>query len=226
MPVLTVICNSRGACRKTISLDENCKPVKTSKATIASGIAKRVSVSDIVEFAELRESLSSSEVLAYGTFQGKAIQPLRLKSDPAIDFGAAIARSKQFFTYPEVALLFIDCDGTELNAEQIDLIIGSIYPPWRNVERMIDASSGSFLADKDGQFLSKLSGWHLYAAVTPGSLIPEFVAWLHRSLWRLGFGHIEVSKSGALLERGLIDVSCCQPERLDFTAPAKLLDGI
>jgi hypothetical protein len=226
VPVLTIIRNARGPCRKTLFLNEAGKLDKIARATIASGTARRVSVESMAELAELRASLSSSEVLAYGTFEGKAIQPLRLKSDPAVEFGKAIARSKSFFAFPDPAILFLDCDATQLTALEIDAILGSILPGWLTTERLYDASSGSFIFSAEGKSLSSGTGWHIYAAVSPGVLIPELVGWLHRKLWQAGHGHIEVSKPGSLLERGLIDVTCCQPERLDFTAPAKLLDRL
>ncbi len=223
----TVIKNSRGLCCKTLSVNAAGKLEKSSAAQIAKGVARRVSVESLAGFIELRGSLSRYEALCYGVFDGPAVQPLRLKSNPAVEQGEAIARTRDHFRFPDPAILFIDCDGSDRNALELDAIIGSVWSEWLEVERVWEASSGSFICTADGEQLTSGSGWHAYALVDRGAVIPELVHWLHRLLWKAGYGHIEIAKNScALLERGLIDVTSAQPERLDFVAPAQLLDGL
>lgn len=49
---------------------------------------------------------------------------------------------------------------------------------------------------------------------------------LFERLWLAGFGRYEVSKSGSLLQRSLIDASVFQPERLDFCGGASCGKGL
>lgn len=56
--------------------------------------------------------------------------------------------------------------------------------------------------------------------------IPRAGAALVARLWLAGLGHIEVSKSGALLERTLVDASVWQPSRLDFAGGAACGSGL
>lgn len=51
-------------------------------------------------------------------------------------------------------------------------------------------------------------------------------AYIYQKLWEKGYGYIQISKSGQLLDRSLIDASVSQPERLDFAAEPVLRDGM
>jgi hypothetical protein len=224
--LLTIVRNSRGVCCKTLSLNEAGELKKTSAAEISKGTARRVTVDDLAGFVELRGQLTSCDAVCYGVFDGKPVRQLRIKSNPAVDRGEAVARTRDHFKFPSPAVLFIDCDMTTRDALELDGIIASVWPDWANTARVWEASSGSFIYTAEGKPSSLVLGWHAYTVVDNGAVIPDLTDWLHRKLWAAGHGRIGVSTAGSLLERGLIDVSVAQPERLDFTAPARLLDGL
>ena len=50
--------------------------------------------------------------------------------------------------------------------------------------------------------------------------------YLHYRLWELGHGHVAVSKSGARLDRSLIDRCVSSVEKIDFVAEPMLSDGL
>ena len=56
--------------------------------------------------------------------------------------------------------------------------------------------------------------------------IPRCGTALFKRLWLAGYGRFDVSKSGALLDRSLIDSSVWQPERLDFAGGAWCGNGV
>jgi hypothetical protein len=57
-------------------------------------------------------------------------------------------------------------------------------------------------------------------------MIPAIGAALYQRLWELGYGRIDVSKSGQMLDRSYVDSSVWQGERLDFCAPPGLGEGL
>ena len=56
--------------------------------------------------------------------------------------------------------------------------------------------------------------------------IPRYLETLGKRLFLAGMGRIELSRSGAALQRTLIDLSVGSPERLDFVAGAVCEDGL
>ncbi|MEQ8228605.1 MAG: phage tail tape measure protein [Rhodospirillales bacterium] len=65
-----------------------------------------------------------------------------------------------------------------------------------------------------------LRGQRIYVAVEDASDIERAGQAIIARLWAAGHGHVEVSASGALLERTIADASVWQPNRLDFAGGA------
>lgn len=85
------------------------------------------------------------------------------------------------------------------------------------------ASSCIWLGERE---LRGVSGQRLWTIAADATDIPRAGAVLRDRLWLAGHGWFEVSKSGALLERTLIDASVWQPSRLDFAGGAACSDGL
>ncbi len=70
---------------------------------------------------------------------------------------------------------------------------------------------------------------HIYVAIPDASILPDPKELQERILiaaWLAGHGRIELSKSGAMLKRCVIDVSVLAPERLVFEAAPELGEGL
>ena len=85
------------------------------------------------------------------------------------------------------------------------------------------ASSCIWLGERE---LRGVSGQRLWIIAADATDIPRAGTVLRDRLWLAGHGWFEVSKSGALLERTLIDASVWQPSRLDFAGGAACSDGL
>src|SRR5262249_10074020 len=66
-------------------------------------------------------------------------------------------------------------------------------------------------------------GVHVYIEVKDGADIERFLRALHDRCWLAGFGWMMVSKSGALLERSIVDRTVGGPERPVFEGGPVLL---
>lgn len=69
-------------------------------------------------------------------------------------------------------------------------------------------------------------GKHLYLFPEKTTYIPRFWEVLGKRLWLAGYGRVEISRSGSLLSRTIIDLSVGSPDRLDFVAGAVCKDGL
>ena len=69
--------------------------------------------------------------------------------------------------------------------------------------------------------ITGIKGQRFYYFVRDACDLERAAKVINDKLWAHGYGHYEVSKSGALLEKGLFDTSVWQPSRIDFAAGAK-----
>jgi len=69
-------------------------------------------------------------------------------------------------------------------------------------------------------------GQRIYVLVQDAADIPRAGKALVARLWLAGHGNIEISASGAMLERTLVDASVWQPSRLDFAGGAACGAGL
>jgi hypothetical protein len=84
-------------------------------------------------------------------------------------------------------------------------------------------SSCIWYGDKE---LNGIKGQRFYIIVDDAQDIPRMGNALNTKLWAQGHGHIEISKSGSLLVRGMFDSTVWQTNRIDFAAGAKCHDGL
>ena len=180
-------------------------------------------MSSLAEFAAVLKRVKANAALCYGVFSGASPRRIALKSSADVREGRAIARAREFFSYPSPGVFFLDYDEGARSFEEVDTILSGAWPDWGRTERLWVPSSGSFIFQKStGLELAGSGGWHAYMLVDDGSKIPALTTVLHRQLWQNGYGRIVLSAAGSMLERGLIDAGVSQPERLDFAAEPRL----
>lgn len=217
---------------KKYSLDAGALKKETS-AHLSKGRASRQVVADLTEFGERVETLNTSQVLIYGVTVSGAdaniVTSRQLENSPS-DLNA-IARTKTHFEWSDgPAIFMIDVDHTEgretFTGEDLVAAVRQAVPELKNASILHHLSSSSNISDLEGRTLTAERGHRLYIAISNGNDISRFAKQLETRLWAEGHGYIVISKSGAILERNLIDMSVYQPNRLDFAAGAALGPGL
>jgi hypothetical protein len=229
----TLIENEKGNATKVFTLGPDGALCKTSSAQIYEGRAKRKEVADLAEFSRVLSGLKANEALAYGVFGSLEA---RLVTQEALREGAvsnAIARDRDHFAfaegYPGVMMFDHDPrpDRDRRGWQELDAILCEICAPLASTARLWRPSASAFLyRSADGTELIGMGGWRCYVLVDDASAIPMLGAAIYQQLWQKGHGYIQISKSGALLDRSMFDASVWQPERLDFAAPPVLKTGL
>lgn len=202
---------------------------KSTSANITSGTVERRIVRGLGEFAELLVGLNTSQALVYGVAPRAS---MRLMTNTAWHAAGcpddAVARTRKGFSWnarqPSVLMLDVDApsDGSDpLDRDALVAAIRAACPGLADARMLHWPSSSSFIVDAEsGEEISGLRGQRLYLLVLDAADIERAGAALAARLWHAGHGRIEVSKSGALLERTLVDTSVWQPERIDFASGA------
>lgn len=188
------------------------------------------------KFVEILEGLKPSNALAYGVNGHKTalIVPARSVGEESVRFTKApvIARDRHHFTWPDgPGLLMVDYDPPNANqtltSDELHRKVYEIWPALRNHQHVWRPSASSCIVrTSDGKMLKGVSGQRLYVPLQDARDIPRAGKALFERSWLAGDGWYKVSSSGALLERGLVDSSVFQPERLDFAGGAKCGDGL
>jgi hypothetical protein len=222
-----------GPLTKRISLTDDGSVFSDGSACIMSrGTARRVQINDVGHLATQINSLTSTQALALGTLPANLPNEVKITTKAKLLNGVArpnvIARTADAVTYREgkPAFALIDTDSKGMPAAvkaKINELGGywpallAVLPELRNVARVTRRSTSSGLSRSDtGELLPGSENLHIYIAVKDGTDIDRFLRAFHVRCWLAGFGWRMVSKSGALLERSLVDRMVGGPERLVF----------
>jgi hypothetical protein len=197
------------------------------------GIATRVAVADLHQFARLLEGLGNHEALTFGITQA---EQARLTPQERLAQGrapaGAICRDRANFAWPEGrAVLMLDIDrpkdgSTPLRALAFDELLSELLPWWSKSARLYRPSASAFIYDVDGNELSGAGSLRCYAIADKAENIPFVGVAIADALWKGGHGRIEFGAAGQALVRCPIDCAVWQPERLDFAGPVVLGPGL
>ncbi len=216
---------------KEFALDEQGKVQKTVTASVYSGLMERKDLATPAQFCELLSSLTPNQCLVYGITGHDAIKLMTQKEWEAQDRPAdALPRTNESFYWPKSGgILMLDYDppkdgSAALSREELTKILHKTLH--------LDAyshvwwpSTSSCIYEGD-QERTGIKGQRFYYFVSDASDLERAAKILNERLWAHGYGHYEVSKSGALLEKGLFDTSVWQPSRIDFAAGAKCIEPL
>jgi putative DNA primase/helicase len=164
------------------------------------------------------------------------LNEVRNKALTAKDSLPVIARTKEYITYPDgPGILMFDHDAPRDNSTALydkalesytpQSLIGCVVELFSEIASSAWVSTPSTSAciydSETGDELRGIgAGFHLYLFPENATDIPRFLEILGKRLWLAGYGRIEISRSGSLLVRTIIDLSVGSPERLDFVAGA------
>lgn len=141
----------------------------------------------------------------------------------------AIARTKEYFRYPEKpGLLMMDHDPSEyverMTPDELLAALTAIHPSIAHAARIVRGSVSAGVHRPDESPRDD-KGFHLYMPVQNAADIPRYGRVLFERLWLQGHGRIALSASGSMLERSPLDSAVFSPERLDFIAPPIIRAG-
>lgn len=226
-----VTAHSPSTVTKTFCLDAEGKLQKTTVANVYAGRVKSISIKTLAEFAQVLQRLESNNCLVYGVAPGP---DLELVTDDVWSKNGhpahQVARTDKAFCWPNKAggVLMLDYDppatGVPLDRESLVRAVRECCPGLASIALLWWSSASSNIVNTEtGQKLTGLRGQRLYMLVSEATDIVRAAHVMQERLWLRGFGHYDISKSGALLQRSLFDSSVWQANRIDFAAGAHCL---
>lgn len=198
---------------------------KSSIRNLTSGRFNVETFATLKEFARFLDYLTPKNALTYGFFgdneTGLVVSELKKEQDPE-KFGAAKTRTRNDMSWNnKPGILFLDYDPpantAPLSMEELINMIKQACPFLADVEMLWRPSSSSLIKNlASGQMIQGLKGQHIYIVVGQTSQIKLIGKIIVERLWLAGFGRYDVSVSGSLMERTIVDSQVWQPERLDY----------
>lgn len=214
---------------KVFGLDRDGRLTKATAASMTTGIASRVSVTDLGELARRLCALKPAQAVAWGVAASARAAVVPQSEDDGSD-PARLSRTRRNFSFPKgPGVMMFDHDGApggDLDRDALRQRMLDVCPALADAPMLWRPSASAGLETRDGRALTGQARHRLYVPVTDASLIPEAGKHLASLLWAAGFGWHDVGNAGQALARCLVDTSVWQPERLDFAAPPVLNDGI
>lgn len=205
---------------KTFSLDEG-KLVKVTAGNIVTGRVEVVEFGDVHEFAEILQNIRHDQVISSSVPKnGRQSAPLVTKEMRASN-PDAIARSNTDFelTPGQRGEICIDYDppsaGAALSRDELWALLCSVVPGIAQASVLWWCSGSSFIYEGERE-LQGLRGQRFYILVSDIADTERFGAVLTKRLWLAGLGHVEVSKSGSLNLRTIVDSAMFQVARVDY----------
>ena len=211
---------------KSFSLKDNKLQVLPG-GKLWEGKAFRITLPTILEFSGMLQSLGPSEALLYGITRHNesTIYSRAALEKHGNQNETSVARTRACFDWPQgPGILMLDYDPygqVVLNREQLLERLYTAWPSLRTAPHIWRPSVSSCLVNMNtGQVLKPIRGQRVYVAVKNAKDILRAGNNLYSRLWLTGEGFFTLSKSGALLDRNIVDASVWQPERLDFCGGA------
>lgn len=237
--------DSNGLLGKRVFLDNEGVMTKESVVAFSKGYFSTVTA-DWSDFGDIVNSLKPNETLGMGVCsksrkddttqlltQGKIVTT---KAAPFLK-GDGCARTLENFTYHESPckyfnVLMIDIDE-KLTTE--DAALEKLFELFPMLGRLpsgcwLSASAGAYIKNEEtSEFLTELSGLHIYFAVPNSIQISDVKTYLITQSWLSESGYFKANKHRfgySLLERHFIDMSVFSPERLDFIGGSDCSAGL
>lgn len=215
---------------KTYKLDALGNLHKSTSAQLVVGTVERIEIADVDDFVNLLTDLDTSQALCYGVEKNNNQVILSTKQHEKIRMDGTTTRTSDNFIWNKgggILMLDFDYDKDRPVTGYDDLInkLSVVLPEIVDTSHVYWESSSSHIyhGDKD---LTGLRGQRLYIFVKDATDIERAGKVIADRLWLVGMGHYVISRSGALLERTLVDASVWQPTRLDFAAGAECIEPL
>ncbi len=226
---------------KRFFLDDDGQLQKQANGLFSKGYVTVQNASSAQELATLAQSLTPQDAFCLGQPRGAGIfiaapvatrqaqQALAKRSIPILsrtkdDFSFGQGEGWLLLDYDtkglsEAVLSKIECLGGIMNA------LLYLWPELDNGDFVVRPSSSAGVHIV-GDPAPNVSGFHMFVRLKRAIDIPQALKALHSRSWLHGLGYHMISKSGHLLDRSIVDITVGSPERLIFTAPPVLGEGI
>ena len=226
---------------KRFFLDDDGQLQKQANGLFSKGYVTVQNANNAQELAELAQNLTPQDALCLGQPRGvnalgtapvatrQAQQALVHSSVPIL------SRTKDDFSFGQgQGWLLLDYDTRGLSEavfsriEQLGGIMNALHhvrPELENSDFVVRPSSSAGV-HIIGDPAPSVSGFHMFVRLKRAADIPQALKTLHSRCWLHGLGYHMISKSGHLLDRSIVDITVGSPERLIFTAPPVLGEGI
>ena len=226
---------------KRFFLDDDGQLQKQANGLFSKGYVTVQNASCAQELATLAQSLTPQDAFCLGQPRGANIfsaapvatrqtqQALANRSVPILsrtkdDFSFGLGEGWLLLDYdtkglPEAVFSRIERLGGILNA------LRYVWPELDNGDFVVRPSSSAGV-HVVGEPAPKISGFHMFVRLKRAADIPQALKALHYRCWLHGLGYHMISRSGHLLDRSIVDITVGSPERLIFTAPPVLGEGI
>ena len=206
----------------------NGEVIKRTSAEVYSGQVDIVPVAGLPGFANLLASLGANQCVTYGLPAKAPVELVTEKEWAKLGRPAThIARTKDAFAWADgPGVLMLDYDapkdgGAPLGRDDLVAAVRAACPSLAGARMLWWPSTSSCIRNSaTDEEVYGVKGQRLYIVVQNAQDIERAGKALLAHLWGAGQGRIDVSKSGALLERGLFDASVWQANRIDFAAGA------
>lgn len=216
---------------KGYSLDGSGNLLKSAGGNLVEGEITIQALETLGDLAKILKSLTPAQALVYGMPINPASKLMTRKAfaNAGCPVGAT-TRTNDAFRWPAgPGVMMLDYDpmtgGEALCRDGLVHAIRIAAPGLADAEMLWWPSASSCIWAGETE-LRGIKGQRLYILVQDAADIPRAGAALVARLWLAGFGQIEISKSGWLLERSLVDGSVWQASRLDFAGGAACGHGV
>ncbi|WP_295021125.1 VapE domain-containing protein [Sulfurimonas sp.] len=222
----TVVTSSIGALNKSFAIDGT----KKSNAYLTYGHYKVEEVQSIEELLQRFKTLTAYQAIIPS-------KPKNGKTEGIINsetFGIedAITRTKKDFSFDGKHILCFDYDpdvyGFNITSqEHFTQVLRAVDPELINCKIGVGCGSSYGVYRGDEAVSNKLS-FHAYILIENATdeRVQAYKESLKNSCWKLGYGHIKISKAGSLLQRQIFDDVVLSPERLLYEALPTLAEGL
>jgi hypothetical protein len=223
---LNIITNTRGLLTKEFSLVDGVIS-KVSHGDLYQGTIENKTVT-LHQLQILIEGLDTNQALNLGALKPEFEGIAKLTTLGKVVAGASIARSKTHLEFqPKPTFMLLDYDNKDFTQTGLHAILLKEIPEFEGVGMLWGkSSSAGIYQSNDAPPTEIKSGSHTYLIVTDGATIPEIGKFIKYRMWKAGYGYIQISANGALLERQLFDDAVHTPERLVFEATPIKGDGL
>jgi hypothetical protein len=217
---------------KAFLIDDSGELKKSNGGVLAEGVFMTAQIKALQDLSEILVGLDASQALIFGVPVSEVAHRIVTKEAFAAlgEPDDATPRTNEAFRWPVgLGVLMLDYDapsnGDPLNHLGLVQAIRAAAPGLEDAAMLWRPSASSCIF-KDNEELIGIRGQRLYMLVQDASDIERAGKVLFDRLWLAGYGHIQITRSGSLHERTLIDSTVWQSSRLDFAGGAYCSDGL
>jgi hypothetical protein len=236
---ITQLRKAGGALTKTFHLKPDGSIGNDSRdCRMARGSASRLILKDPHALAAELSAMPVNGALVLGRLRAGLPDEITIVAEKALDRNpGAYARTAENFCYLQGQPGYVLCDFDRKGMPapvcariaalgDFAAALESLCPAIGAAASVLRPSTSFGVYDPSTGKAHNGGGAHFYTAIADSSDAERFLKALHRRAWLAGLGWYLISKSGAFLERSIIDVSVANAERIVFEADPILLNGL